>query len=217
MAVERAPSERLGNYHFALEGEPRHQPLYLNFVLAQLRSNPGVKRVLDVGCGDGNFTASLADAGYQMLGLDGNAEIISAATKSYPAVRFAQASAYDDFAGAFDDELFDAVVSIEVIEHLYSPREFVRRVHDALRPNGLFIVTTPYWGYLKNLLLALTNRTDRALTSLWEGGHIKHWSFSTLRELLEQNGFQYVAFYGAGRPIPYCWMGMAIAARKRVG
>src|SRR5262249_30613530 len=155
----------------------------------------------------------LHDAGFDIVGVDGMHECVRRASQRYPGIRFVEASAYDDI-NALCGGPFDAIVSVEVIEHLFSPSTFARRCCDALCPHGLLIVTTPYWGYLKNLLMALTNRTDRALTALWEGGHIKHWSYATLRQLLETHGFEYVAFHGAGRPIPYCWNGMIMVARK---
>lgn len=77
---------------------------------------------------------------------------------------------------------------LEVIEHLYSPRQFVRRPYTALRPGGILIVTTPYWGYLKNLLLVLTNRIDHALTSLWEGGAHQALVFQDVAEVIDRTG-----------------------------
>jgi 2-polyprenyl-6-hydroxyphenyl methylase/3-demethylubiquinone-9 3-methyltransferase len=109
---------------------------------------------------------------------------------------------------------------VETIEHLYNPRQLVRRVHEALRPGGIFIVTTPYWGYLKNVVLAITGRLDGALTALWDGGHIKHFSRRTLTSLVMEQGFDVMAFEGCGEGVraytPYLWNGMLMAFRKRV-
>jgi 2-polyprenyl-3-methyl-5-hydroxy-6-metoxy-1,4-benzoquinol methylase len=188
--------------------DPPHQPLYLKAVVGFLRQQP-IQRVLDVGCGDGNFTASLADAGFVMCGVDLSHDRIARAQASYRNIRFAQASAYDDLSAPFGGEAFDAIVSIEVIEHLFSPRDFLDRARLALRPGGRLILTTPYWGYFKNVALAVTNRMDRALTATWDGGHIKHWSYRTLRMVGEERGFEYVSFAGAGR-MPYLWRGMVM-------
>ena len=208
---------RESTYHDYDRPDPPHQPLYLEFILRQLRSDGRIQRVLDAGCGDGNFTASLAEAGFEMFGIDSSEGGIAKAKSRYPDIHFVQGTVYDDLALRCGVTSFDAVVSVEVIEHLFSPQRFVQQVHAALRPDGLFIVTTPYWGYLKNVLLALSNRIDRALTALWEGGHIKHWSYKTITQLLESNGFRCVAFHGAGRRIPYCWSGMVVVARKSAG
>lgn len=214
MSPVTAADEGYAYDDYRLNPDPPHQPMYLALVLRWLRSDPTIKSVLDAGCGDGNFAASLADAGYQMRGLDMSESGIGIAS-ARGIGSFARASIYDDltrpFAGVAS---FDAIVCVEVIEHLYSPRIFVRLAFDALRPGGLLILTTPYWGYFKNVVLALTNRMDRSLTALWDGGHIKHWSRMTLSSLLAEHSFEVIGFSGAGRPIPYLWNGMVMVARK---
>ena len=205
-------------YHDYSQPDPPHQPLYLDMMLAALGDRNEIRDVLDLGCGDGNFTASLAEGGFKMHGIDPSSGGIQRASERYPEIRFVEASAYENLLAPFQREQpFDAIVSIEVVEHLYSPRTFCRRAHEALRPGGLFIITTPYWGWLKNVGLAVTNRIDRALTALWEGGHIKHFSYQTLRRLGEEQGFEFVSFHGAGRSIPFLWKGMMMVFRKPAG
>jgi 2-polyprenyl-3-methyl-5-hydroxy-6-metoxy-1,4-benzoquinol methylase len=181
-------------YHDYAQADPPHQPLYLDEMVRVLR-RAGAKRVLDAGCGDGNFTASLAEAGFEMFAIDLSEGGISRAQARYPNITFCNSSVYDNPLEKFHAAApFDAIVSIEVIEHLYSPMTFMKQARAALKPGGLLILTTPYWGYLKNVVLALTNRTDRALSPLWEGGHIKHWSVATLKELGRNNRFEFQSF-----------------------
>ena len=108
---------------------------------------------------------------------------------------------------------FRTVISMEVIEHLHSPRTFAAFVRSILEANGggRFILTTPYHGYLKNLSIALAGKADRHYSALWEGGHIKFWSRRTLAILLREAGFRNMAFTGAGR-IPYLWRHMVFSA-----
>ena len=202
-------------YHDYAQPDPPHQPLFLDLVANYLAPLPPEARVLDAGCGDGNFTADIAARGHHCYGIDLSAGGIARAHERHAGIEFAVASLNDDLRTAFPDVAeFDAIYSIEVIEHLYSPVTFARRAMEALRPGGLFIVTTPYWGYAKNVLLAVTGRIDRALTALWEGGHIKHWSRTTLTRLLTEAGFEFVAFHGRGRPIPFLWRNMVLIVRK---
>ena len=91
-------------------------------------------------------------------------------------------------------------MAVEVVEHLYAPRIFVQNAYDALRPGGLLVVTTPYWGYLKNVALAVTNRTDAVLSALWDGGHIKHWSRKTMTTLRRRRASRSWGSTDAGAP-----------------
>ena len=61
------------------------------------------------------------------------------------------------------------------------------------------ILSTPYHGYWKNLALALCGRMDAHYTALWDNGHIKFWSMSTLSELLREAGFINIRFERVGR------------------
>lgn len=103
---------------------------------------------------------------------------------------------------------------MEVIEHLYNPRDFVLFIRKILEENGggHFIVSTPFHGYLKNIMIAVSGKMDHHLSALWEGGHIKFWSRKTLFTLLHENGFHHLQFTGAGR-IPYLWRHMIIRAK----
>jgi 2-polyprenyl-6-hydroxyphenyl methylase/3-demethylubiquinone-9 3-methyltransferase len=108
---------------------------------------------------------------------------------------------------------FDVVTSAEVVEHLYLPRHLARNSYQALRPGGVAIFTTPYHGYWKNVVMALTGKLDAHFTVLWDGGHIKFWSRRTLTRLLEEAGFRVERFVGVGR-VPLLWKSMILVARK---
>jgi 2-polyprenyl-6-hydroxyphenyl methylase/3-demethylubiquinone-9 3-methyltransferase len=105
------------------------------------------------------------------------------------------------------------VLSLEVIEHVYAPRQFAKRIYDLLEPGGVAIISTPYNGYLKNLAIALLGETDRHYTVLWDNGHIKFWSVKTLGRLLAEAGFQDIKFLRVGR-IPALAKSMIATARK---
>jgi len=200
---------------FDVKPDPPHQPLYFEKMLEVLTSS-GCRRILDAGCGDGNFAQSFFDKGFLVDGIDGSESGIRIA-QSRGLGRFMRGSLYDDFLVMLGEEShYDAIYSVEVIEHLYDPKKFIFRANQALAIGGLLIVTTPYWGYLKNLGLALTNRIDRALTVMWDGGHIKHFSAKTLTCMVEEQGFRRIQFFGAGRPIPFLWSGMMIVFTKEV-
>lgn len=172
-------------------------------------------RVLDVGCGNGFTAGEFLSRGCQVVGLDLSESGIQLARKTYPTARFEVLAADEQVLAQLGEKPFDIVVSTEVVEHLYSPREYARGCFAALRPGGRFICTTPYHGYFKNLALAVTNKWDSHLSPLWDGGHIKFWSRRTLGQLLLDTGFVNLQFRGAGR-LPYLWMTMVMSGDRPV-
>ena len=124
-------------YHDYAQPDPPHQPLFLDLIARYLEPLPAEAHVLDAGCGDGNFTADIAARGHRCHGIDLSEGGIARARGRYPAIDFSVASLNDDLRAVFPGvREFDAIYSVEVIEHLYSPVTFARRAMEALRPGG---------------------------------------------------------------------------------
>lgn len=173
-------------------------------------------RVFDAGCGNGSLLRQLHAQGYEVAGCDASATGVALARQGAgPGVRIEQLSLYEDLAARMGSD-WDVVISTEVIEHLYEPRTFVARARQMLRPGGHLVLSTPYHGYLKNVVLATTGKLDGHFTALWDGGHIKFWSRATLTALLSEQGFGDFRFQGAGR-LPYLWKSMFLLGRTPTG
>ena len=138
---------------------------------------------------------------------------IELARKSCPAARFEALPADRDILESLQEEPFDLVYSMEVIEHLYDPRSYMAGCYAATKRGGRFICTTPYHGYAKNLALAVANAWDKHADPLFDGGHIKLFSRKKLNALLLESGFNPDQFRGSGR-LPYLWKSMVIQAVK---
>jgi 2-polyprenyl-6-hydroxyphenyl methylase/3-demethylubiquinone-9 3-methyltransferase len=174
---------------------------------------PAGAKILDLGCGNGSLTAALSLRTWKVFGVDASESGIHNAREAYPWITFSCAEIGSELPAMYGLDNFDAIVCAEVIEHVYSPRALVKCAFELLRPGGLFIITTPYNGYLKNLLLSVSGHMDRHWTVLWDGGHIKFWSWKTIREVLEEGGFADPKFIGAGR-IPFLWKSMVVTCRR---
>jgi 2-polyprenyl-3-methyl-5-hydroxy-6-metoxy-1,4-benzoquinol methylase len=168
--------------------------------------------VLDIGCGDGGMIMELAASGRLVVGLDPSETGVAAARARCPDARVYCMGIYDD-PGRLAESEFDMAIATEVVEHLFYPRELMRFAHKKLRGGGIFLVTTPYHGWLKNCFIAGLNRWDKHHTVLWDGGHIKFWSRATLQKLFTEEGFEVIGFEGCGR-VAYLWESMVMVGRK---
>lgn len=188
---------------------------YLAKVVLEELKILGVRRVVDLGCGNGALCGFLQDAGFDVVGVEYDREGIERARKSFPKVEFHCMSVGDDPTPVLQGrEKFDAAISTEVVEHLYSPHHLPQFAASLVKPNGYLLVSTPYHGYLKNLAIALLGKWDSHHSPLWHGGHIKFWSRKTLGQLLAAEGFDVLRFQGVGR-LPWLWKSMVLTAKLR--
>ena len=196
-------------YHNA---KATHAHQYIVEPILRLLAN-GNQTILDLGCGNGALVNLLVNKSYNAYGTDASEKGIKIASALLP-TRFAlQDLSIDELPLQFSELKFDTIISTEVIEHLYDPRKFVAFCKKILMQNGGgdLILSTPYHGYIKNLILAFAGKWDQHADPLWDGGHIKLWSKNTLTKLLEEQGFVVTNFIGCGR-IPYVWKSMIIRA-----
>lgn len=187
---------------------------YIAPKIKEILKSLGVRRVADLGAGNGGLCAEVAQLNYDVVGIEYDRHGVEIAKKTYPGIPFYNFGVQDDPRELLLKEApFQAVISTEVIEHLFSPHLLPNYAHAILSEGGHLLISTPYHGYLKNLALSVFNKWDKHHTALWHGGHIKFWSRSTLTELLENNGFSVIAFFGVGR-FPFLWKSMILIARK---
>jgi 2-polyprenyl-6-hydroxyphenyl methylase/3-demethylubiquinone-9 3-methyltransferase len=171
----------------------------------------GAYQVLDLGCGNGWFTAALERCGFQVTGVDASVAMLEQARLSHPSLQLLT----QDINAPLRPELrrrYDAVVAIDVIDHLTQPRRLVETALQALKPGGLLVMTSPYHGYMKNLALALAGRFDRRWDALTDDSRIKFFSRGTLLALLGEYTVHSVHFETIGR-VPMFARAMLVSAR----
>jgi 2-polyprenyl-3-methyl-5-hydroxy-6-metoxy-1,4-benzoquinol methylase len=181
--------------------------------IALIRELAGVRKVCDLGCGNGYLAGRLAGLGYLVTGVDASQSGIALAQGNNRGVRFLQSTIGPDLAGKLGETDYDLIVSSDVIEHLYRPGELLEAAYSLAKPGGQLVITTPYHGYLKNLALSLLDKWDAHFTALSDGAHIKFFSVETLSTLVTSHDFKIEQFRFFGR-FPYLWKNMICHARK---
>ena len=192
-----------------------HSCAYLAPKVIELLRSLAVERVLDLGCGNASLCSALHAGGWQAVGVEPDEAGVAIARVSHPSVRFHAFGVHNSPAELLALEApFDAVVSTEVVEHLFAPKELPAYAAALLRPGGLLVISTPVHGYLKNLALSIFDKWNQYHTALWGGGHIKFWSRATLTELVAVSGFDVIDFRAVGR-LPWLWKSMVLIARNK--
>jgi len=162
-------------YHWFLPAESIWTSIHDAYVSGAVRLvvESGAKRVLEVGCGDGWNCGQLTKAGLQVAGIDWSSNGIDHARRLVPEGSFFCGDLTDsDFKAQFP-EPFDAVILVEVLEHI-PPEDCIsalRNIAGCLKAGGTFVLTTPSVNF--------PNTNPR---------HFRHFTPQMLHELVEQSG-----------------------------
>jgi len=145
------------------------------------------KRILDVRCRSGSLAEALSEAGADVTAIDPlepNADF-ALRRNTIGDVRFVAIRDLDRLTG-FDDNQFDVVtaLTIHTMSHMPSPREFLDRLFDVLRPGGYLFLDE------KDVLSPVRATGD----SLFDSGpaHFFHFTPETARKYLERAGLDVI-------------------------
>jgi SAM-dependent methyltransferase len=174
-------------------GSPRgfaHEPLYAR-VQQLLAVRPGPLRILDIPAGHGVLSARLVAAGHAVTAVE-----LAAERFAVPGIACVSANMEERL--PFADGAFDALVSLEGIEHLRNPYAFIGECRRILTAGGWLIVSTPnilkLTSRLRFLAGGFLNSFPRPLNEHRERhgmyGHISLMSYYEMRFLLRSEGFR---------------------------
>lgn len=189
-----------------------------NFLLSLLEEKPNSK-VLDIGCNDGSFSTKVAErvGTNDIYGLDISKEMAKKATEKGLKVEISDA----DKKFPFEDNMFDVVISNQVIEHVCNSDHFIKEIRRILKENGTAIVSTTNPASLHNIFALLLGYQPfnadvsdeiccgNPLNPAYQmkGHNIKHhrrtFTPRALKEVFEYHGFTIETALGTGlHPFP---------------
>jgi len=196
----------------AARARPRHYrdlPIYayedIHLMAAEVAREYFVPcgKVLDLGAGAGALSLRLADAGFAVIAFDYAADNF----RLHDQVPFVCTDLNGDFASAVAPASVDAVVAVEIVEHLENPRNFVRQAMLALKPGGYLFVTTPNVDSCFSLLSQLRYGHPDLFTEecYRSDGHIMPVSAWLLRHAVAEVGMETVFCRAFGSHAPQWW------------
>jgi 2-polyprenyl-3-methyl-5-hydroxy-6-metoxy-1,4-benzoquinol methylase len=158
------------------------------FHLVSKYVKPG-QEILDLGAGSGAFSLRLYDAGYGVIAAD--LDTSSWRVEEVPALEVDLNTSFSEsklnhYSG------YDAVTSVEIIEHAENPSAFLREIKKLLKLDGILVLTTPNVVNLESRRLLLWKGEFELFgrEQVYRTGHISILPYWLLEELLIKEGFE---------------------------
>jgi 2-polyprenyl-3-methyl-5-hydroxy-6-metoxy-1,4-benzoquinol methylase len=154
----------------------------LNWKAAQLNSHfgrPG--KLLDIGCGSGNFLARMQTDGWECFGIEPDPDARAMASR-YSGITVTEESHLSEWM----DETFDAITLWHVLEHVYDLHKRLAEIKRLLKPGGILILALPNPSSADALKYG-------SYWAAWDvPRHVHHFKPSVVHELLHSKGFRFL-------------------------
>lgn len=151
-------------------------------------------RLLDVGCGRGDFLkyVLMVDPTAKLCGID-------LSENTHPNIDFIKG----DILLLKIDRRFDAIVSLNTMEHIGAPLVCIHNMKNVLRPGGVLVITTINDSSLIFCLARLLKRVGiaSAYNRLYATHNLQYYTVRSLRKLVEDNGFYTIAQIKHNHPL----------------
>jgi len=155
---------------------------------------PSSKNILDVGCGEGWFGASLKDRGMEIWGVEIDRESARVAQKHIDRVIVGD---INDLLDVLPDRYFDCIVFNDILEHLADPYALLLRIKGKLSEKGVLVCSIPNIRYFYNLKkLVLDGQWKYEDWGILDRSHLRFFTQKSIRETFDQLGYQILRMEG---------------------
>jgi 2-polyprenyl-3-methyl-5-hydroxy-6-metoxy-1,4-benzoquinol methylase len=141
------------------------------------------RRIFEIGCGDGNFLASLQRTGWKVDGSEFSSDTVSQVRDRHGIA----VTDVDVTKQVPSSAPYPVVAAYHVLEHVYRPEEWLLGVRKLVEPQGLLHLQVPNWASLTHAL------TGIAWSSMTFPQHVYFYTPHTLGALLSNCGFDVIA------------------------
>ncbi len=187
--------------------------------LSEIRRYQGLEsgRLLEIGCGEGDFLVAAESEGWQVTGVEYSP---TASERARHRLKNGEVRCGELAAAALAADQFDLCVISDVIEHVRSPRDFLLEIHRVLKPGGTLFIATP----------SIDSWSARIMQQKWMEFKAEHLTYfnrqnlqtalleSDFHEIIVQAGwkvlsFDYIKMHFDRFPVPMITLGLNLIAR----
>jgi ubiquinone/menaquinone biosynthesis C-methylase UbiE len=214
----------LKNFFYKIFGVPHVGTKIRGNAVFKLLTETRPLSILDIGCGSSYFSYELQKRGHTVTSLDSLTGITRKDVQKFATIFRKGGMKFNFVEGSatklpFPKASFDAVLIIDVIEHIKDEDKVMEEIHRVLKPSGFFLASTPSLGFhsgkFKKFFRYIHQHTFLRKLSIWDEiqlypkshmeseGHFREYSGASWKRLCNKHGFslesseQEYKFFGA--------------------
>ena len=147
-------------------------------------------RILEVGCGEGEFCRTLKRSDREIWGVEMNSDAAKKAVINCSRVLVGDInSIYDQLPVNY----FDVIVFNDVLEHIYAPWDTIQLIKSLISPTGVVVTSIPNFRYVSNLITEILFEGE--FKYKLEGGilddtHIRFFTSKSICRMFREQGYE---------------------------
>lgn len=145
-------------------------------------------RVLDVGCGRGALSDAIRKAGWEVWGIEQNADACTTARGRLNRLLEADLLDFKITEQQLGETRFDCLIFSDVLEHLYDPRGVLENYLQYVKPGGKVLVSVPNAVVWTNRILWTIGRVGYTDTGVMDRTHVRFFTFRSAQQLVQAAG-----------------------------
>lgn len=161
-------------------------------MIGQFAKNTKNKKILDIGCGFGNYTSLFLHSKNSVYGLD----IEDNRLNQYKSFKF---QLYGGLVFPYKSKTFDVVTCFDVLEHIENDVQMVSEIYRVLRPGGKIFIATPNRYRFASIIKMLIRNRDtfpKIMQTAGIGGisiHIREYTAKELYKIFARSKFKNIS------------------------
>lgn len=152
------------------------------------------KYVLEIGCHTGCLSEWINNKGSSVFGVDINT---NAMERAIPFLKKSHIGNIEEniFWEKIDQERFDTITYMHVLEHLVDPWETLRKSRNYLNPGGEIIIAIPNLNNARDRFNIFFGKFNYTVDGVMDRTHLRFFNQKTARELIDQAGLEIIDYY----------------------
>jgi len=168
--------------------EIKETKYYKNTRTEMLKFIPNsVKKSLEIGCGEGNFSAQLVNKGIETWAIEpNNLAVKKAKKKLYKVIK----GTIDNKLDELPDNYFDVIILNDVLEHLLYPWDDLKRIKNKLKKEGVVVTSIPNVRYSKNVFNFFFKKDwEYKESGILDATHFRFFTKKSIKSLYQKSGY----------------------------